>query len=425
MGKLESAHDTFWAEDCEDMTVGQALAEKGYQTETPELLEAYRRNVVHYTRIYNKVGFQVTAVGIGVPESERESYWYRRSSNIRLDRDGVPARLVVDVLAEDGKEAEKERGGRGASQTFWEREPVDFEGKDDDNDNEVNPGDEDDDDPVKYEPAVVPLAPSLMCFDLKRHVRLKVYVDQLEDYQYQTDLGRKLILPDQITKLVDLLVSHRGGFRDIIGDKSGGCIILCAGSPGTGKTLSAEVYSEAMSRPLYSVQCSQLGTDPDELEKELMKVFARAQRWGAILLLDEADVYVAARGHDLTQNAIVGVFLRTLEYYGGVLFMTTNRADLVDDAVASRCLARIDYTVPTPANQKRIWRVLADTAGIAMADAEIDKVVAEFPGLSGRDVKNLLKLAHMVAMADEADVTAATVRYVKIFKPTQDTTTVE
>ena len=98
-----------------------------------------------------------------------------------------------------------------------------------------------------------------------------------------------------------------------------------------------------MQRPLYSVQCSQLGLEPADLERELLKIFTRAARWNAILLLDEADVYIHRRGSDIQQNAIVGVFLRVLEYYSGVMFLTTNRAELVDDAIASRCLARIDY----------------------------------------------------------------------------------
>src|SRR5204863_3588464 len=97
--------------------------------------------------------------------------------------------------------------------------------------------------------------------------------------------------------------------------------------------------------------------------------------------------------------AIVGVFLRVLEYYGGVLFLTTNRADLVDDAIASRCLARIDYKIPTPPDQVRIWRTLADTAGLELDDREIKRIVDKFAGLSGRDIKNLLKLASMVSQS--------------------------
>lgn len=418
LGVYRSAHDTFYAEDCEDLTVGRALAEKGYQTETPELLASYEANKKKYVEIHNKVGLQFTAVGVAEEEEKKESYWYRRVSNIKLDRDGVPSRVVVDLLYEDDKD--RSAKDRPPSSSFWSKETCDHEGSEDDDDKDIKPGDEDDEEDLHVEDAQVPLWPSLMCFDLKRHTRLKIYVDQLTEYRYQTDLAKKLILPAEVTDLVNMLVAHKGGFKDIVGNKGAGAVILCAGPPGTGKTLTSEVYSEAMQRPLYSVQCSQLGVNPEELETQLMKTFARAQRWNAILLLDEADVYVARRGADLTQNAIVGVFLRVLEYYGGILFLTTNRADLVDDAIASRCLARIDYKVPTPDDQRRIWRTLADTAGIPLKDSSIVLITKQFPNLSGRDVKNLLKLASMVSRATDKPVTADTVAFVKQFKPTSD-----
>lgn len=419
-GSFKSTVITWHAEDCADLTVTLCLAQKGLMVETPEMLEVYKANVRKYNAIYNKIGKQFLAVGIAEDEGEnsRDSWW-RRRSRIHLDKDGVPSRVVIDVLKEGDEEEKTNR--RGPDAKYWMRDACDFEGSPDDDDADLKPGEEDDEDPAETEIPEIPLSPAVKCFDLRRHTRLTLYIEQLTEYQYQTNLANKLILPDETTRLVDMLVSHKGGFKDIVGNKGHGAVILCAGPPGTGKTLTSEIYSEAMQKPLYSVQCSQLGTDPDELEKQLLKSFARAERWNAILLLDEADVYVAARGSDLTQNAIVGVFLRVLEYYGGILFMTTNRVDLVDDAVLSRCLARIEYAVPTRNNQARIWRTLADTAGITIADTEIRKIVDLYPNLSGRDVKNLLKLASMVAAADGADgISANTVQYVKAFKPTLD-----
>ena len=59
-------------------------------------------------------------------------------------------------------------------------------------------------------------------------------------------------------------------------------------------------------------------------------------------LLDEADVFVLERGLDLVQNAIVAEFLRTLEYFDGLLFLTTNRMNGVDEAILARCAAVIE-----------------------------------------------------------------------------------
>ncbi len=149
-----------------------------------------------------------------------------------------------------------------------------------------------------------------------------------------------------------------------------------------------------------------------------MKVLARGQRWGAVMLLDEADVYVHQRGSDLQQNAIVGVFLRVLEYSQGVLFLTTNRGDLVDDAILSRCTARIPFKIPSAEDQERIWRALIETNGADVTEEELQDILMEHDSLSGRDIKNLLKLALMVAKDNKRRIDVDLIREMKMFKPT-------
>lgn len=406
------ASETWQAEDCVGLTVPEALARKGYIIETPEMLAEYDRRRLLFHEYAGKVGLQFLATGIGTDNLDGnrrrdKSSWFRNyNSDIVLDKEGAPARVVVDVFSEEDED-QNERD-TAINRGFWHGRNGDDDESEEAESFDTIPDPE------------IPLHPMLATFDLKRHKRLRVDVGQLTLYAYDNNLGKKLVLPQDERDLVDMLLAHKGGFDDIIAGKSGGSIILCAGIPGTGKTLTSEVYAEVMSKPLYSVQASQLGTSPDELEDELLKVFARAQRWNAILLLDEADVYVTKRGSDLQQNAIVGVFLRVLEYYRGVLFLTTNRADLVDDAIASRCLARIDYKAPGKVLQKRIWEVLAKTSGIDVAFGVIDQVVERHPDLTGRDVKNLLKLARLVSESRKEPISVSTIEFVKRFKPTVD-----
>lgn len=115
--------------------------------------------------------------------------------------------------------------------------------------------------------------------------------------------------------------------RDIISGKGGGVVFLLHGPPGTGKTLTAESVSEFLKRPLYSVSVGELGTDCKSLEKALSEVLEVATRWNAVILLDEADIFLERRTlQDVTRNALVGIFLRLLEYHTGVLFLTSNRS---------------------------------------------------------------------------------------------------
>jgi hypothetical protein len=427
LGALQSDTLTFNQADVQGLTVPQVLAQEGgYVVQTADLAVAYAQDLSKYEAIHDKVGRQFWAHGLGTDDldgnydEDSNRYRWAPTNKFLLEKDGVRTRVVVDVRRETDKKERDERDVR-PDPNYWTGKHVLEAGEDEkdslDESAELEPGDEDADE-GRAPPADVPLHAVVPVFDMRRHLRLRVHVGNLEEYLYDTSLGDKLVLPRDSRRLVDMLLAHRGDFRDVVGGKGGGSIVLCAGTPGTGKTLTAEVYSEVDERPLYTVQCSQLGLEPADLEASLMRAFTRAQRWNAILLLDEADVYVRQRGDDLHQNAIVGVFLRVMEYYSGVLFLTTNRSDLVDDAITSRCVARLDYRRPPPEDLRRIWQILSKVMRVEVSEETIDWAVANLPNASGRDVKNLLKLGKLVSGAEGVPVTRDVVEFVSRFKPT-------
>lgn len=258
--------------------------------------------------------------------------------------------------------------------------------------------DEDDDDDIDDKfTVVVPVHPYVKVFDLAKHEFVIIHVRNITPYVYDKTAEKKLVLDPQTKTLVTILVEGSSEvMEDIIQGKTGGTIVISTGPPGTGKTLTAEVFSEEIERPLYVVQCSQLGTNEETVEKQLSKVLTRASRWKAILLIDEADVYVHERGTDIQQNAIVGVFLRVLEHYRGVLFLTSNRQTIIDDAIMSRATAWIKYEYPSPQQLADIWTVLSKQYKVEINDKLIHELVEAFPHISGRNVKNMLKLARML-----------------------------
>jgi AAA+ superfamily predicted ATPase len=97
-----------------------------------------------------------------------------------------------------------------------------------------------------------------------------------------------------------------------------------------------------------------------------------------------------------------------------------NRPEDVDDAIASRCIARLEYAVPSPDRQAKIWEVLSESAGIKISKKEIAEIVKRNPKLTGRDVKNLLKLGALFAASDGGKVNADRIDFVKSFKPTNE-----
>ncbi|KAL2172749.1 hypothetical protein VTG60DRAFT_2568 [Thermothelomyces hinnuleus] len=162
----------------------------------------------------------------------------------------------------------------------------------------------------------------------------------------------QLVLPPGHKEMVLSLVSQHfrdkesNTFRsmDIVRGKGQGLIILLHGAPGVGKTSTAECVAEHFNKPLFHITCGDLGVFASDVESALERSFALASRWGCILLLDEADVFLSARSPtDFLRNCLVSVFLRVLEYYSGCLFLTTNRVGDFDEAFTSRIHLSLYY----------------------------------------------------------------------------------
>ena len=232
------------------------------------------------------------------------------------------------------------------------------------------------------------------------------------DIQFNDSAFDMLIMDEATKALAECVVRERNKMQginiklqksvelDLIAAKGEGCIFLCYGPPGTGKTSTAECLAEKLHRPLWSLSVSQLGTTPQSLEVMLMRVMEVAVHWGALLLLDEADVYLERRNSsDLVRNAMAGVFLRQLEYYRGVLFLTTNRDFAFDEAFCSRISVFLCYENLTEIQRNRIWRNILDRSGMTPSEEDI----AEFARyeFNGREIRNVMQTAQTVARSKD------------------------
>ena len=75
-------------------------------------------------------------------------------------------------------------------------------------------------------------------------------------------------------------------------------------------------------------------------------------------MLDEADVFLQARDkEDMRRNAVVSVFLRVLEYYPGILFLTTNKVGHFDEAFKSRIHVALYYPPLDEESAMKIWKM--------------------------------------------------------------------
>ncbi|KAL1641550.1 hypothetical protein SLS58_006056 [Diplodia intermedia] len=153
-----------------------------------------------------------------------------------------------------------------------------------------------------------------------------------------------------------------------------------------------------------------LGLDPVQAEANMLRYFDLAQAWDCILLLDEADVFLASRtASDLQRNALVSVFLRLLEYYRGVLFMTTNRVGSIDEAFKSRIQMSLYYPPLTSDQTMQIWKIqirkaqenlrgmIVDEAGLLYAAHQIWKDQGSSKRWNGRQIHNAFAAAISLA----------------------------
>jgi SpoVK/Ycf46/Vps4 family AAA+-type ATPase len=157
--------------------------------------------------------------------------------------------------------------------------------------------------------------------------------------------------------LISVHIEKTNAIRtDFMDGKGQGLIILLHGGPGTGKTLTAESVAEFDERPLYRVTCGDIGTEPESVEKYPKSVLFVGCTWGCVVLLDEADVFLEERiKQDMQRTAPVSVFLRVLEYYDGILILTTNCIGTFDEAFRSRVQLALHYPPLNEEDRREVW----------------------------------------------------------------------
>jgi hypothetical protein len=155
-------------------------------------------------------------------------------------------------------------------------------------------------------------------FSFAQKIWAQLAVSALSDITWNDQAFKKLVIDEKRRQLIHALVrAHRqdeAAFDDIVQNKGKGLVGLLCGNPGVGKTLTAEAVAEVTRRPLYIVSTGELGIDADVVDKRLDMILEITRRWGCVLLIDEADVFLAARGADLARDTLVSIFLRRLEY---------------------------------------------------------------------------------------------------------------
>ena len=159
----------------------------------------------------------------------------------------------------------------------------------------------------------------------------------------------------------------------------------------------------------------ELGFASEDVHEKLKDVLELAELWDAVLLLDEADVFLAERTDtDLARNAITSIFLRELEYYQGILILTTNRLKTFDSAFESRIHFCLEYPALENSSRQTIWRSfiakarLNGEARVDLSDSNVRELAKL--DLNGRQIKNVVSVSQAVAMKRKTTMDEESIR---------------
>lgn len=258
--------------------------------------------------------------------------------------------------------------------------------------------------------------PCLPVFSVEYRTWGEVPVNSISEINFDETAFNRIVLPQQTKDIVSTLVInfYKTECCDFIVGKKRGLIFLLNGPPGVGKTLTAHGIAELTHRPLYVIGSGDIGTEPSEIDKKLEKIFTMVGNWNGIVLIDEADVFMSKRtDYELNYNACVSVFLRLIETYYGILFLTTNREQQIDDAIRSRIHVALKYYELSDAGMALVWRESFQRYKIK--DIDLDKLKCH--KLNNREIANIVQLAYISSGGNPENVTQELIEnFVKLRK---------
>lgn len=252
------------------------------------------------------------------------------------------------------------------------------------------------------------IVPSIMAYVSEHNKEIPLEGRLFEEKQFDKNIMKRLVLQDGVKESIEAVLSRvmnretndkiyeELGMKSVC-QKGRGSIVLLYGVPGSGKTMTAEAFSEHMGRPLIRAEAGDIG-DVNRLKERLMDSFRRAKKYNAMILIDEVDVFIRKRGVHPMLDEMTSVFLRVLEYFDGIIFMTTNLAGNIDPAIFSRIHLCVGIESISPELRLEIWKKTVSNElfkAISGTDADKEKLFKELSevNLNGREIKTVIQNA--------------------------------
>ena len=180
--------------------------------------------------------------------------------------------------------------------------------------------------------------------------------------------------------------------------------VLFHGPPGTGKTLTAGLMGKEFEKDVYRVDLSQIVSKYiGETEKNLSKIFDRAEHKDWILFFDEADALFGKRtnvqsSHDKYANQEVSFLLQRVEDFSGLLILASNYKSNMDEAFLRRFHSIVHFPMPNSQERLKLWKQSLPSS--IKLNGRIDlPQIAETHEISGASILNIVQYASLKALS--------------------------
>ncbi len=170
---------------------------------------------------------------------------------------------------------------------------------------------------------------------------------------------------------------------------------LFYGPPGTGKTLTASLLGKATGLSVFRIDLSRMISKYiGETEKNLSKLFDKAENKNWILFFDEAEALFSKRtdirdAHDKYANQEVAYLLQRIESYNGLVILATNQRSNIDDAFVRRFQTIIHFAMPSAEERYLMWKQAFPTQVTVAEDVCLENISNRFE-LSGSTIVNIV-----------------------------------
>lgn len=184
--------------------------------------------------------------------------------------------------------------------------------------------------------------------------------------------------------------------------------VLFHGPSGTGKTLTASLLGKHTGRDVFRVNLSTIVSKYiGETEKNLEKLFSKADNKDWILFFDEADALFGKRtevsdSHDRYANQEVSYLLQRVENFGGLVILSTNFKTNIDDAFLRRFNAIIKFPFPDAKLRQRIWEKSFPERANLDSDVDLEEISVRYK-LTGGNIINAVHLASLKALSKDTE----------------------